>query len=616
MKIYFVGAGPGAQDLITLRGRELLGRADVIVYAGSLVNPALLEYAKAGCEIHDSASMTLEEVIEVLAAAALRGDLAVRLHTGDPSLYGAIREQMDALRARGHDFAVVPGVSSFSAAAAALCAEYTLPGVSQSLIVTRAAGRTSVPEGESLASFAAHSASMVLFLSSGMIGRACGDLIAGGYDPATPAAIVYKASWPDERALRGTLATIAEDAQCAGIEKTALILVGDFLGNDYERSKLYDPAFSHGFREASNCSDKREVQEAQPPGGCGQSPRPNSPRKETNAPIFAAFTDVGVHTALKLQGKLGGSVFAPARFTKGQTGVEPMDAPLGEWTARHFHSAKALVFVSAAGIAVRAIAPLLVDKTSDPAVVCLDDLGCNVVSILSGHLGGANELTSRIAAITGGNAVITTATDLRGIEAVDSWARGQGMAVENPEAIRAVSGAMLAGEQVGVAITEENVSPPWPVTLRLRPKNLVLGVGSKKGITGADLDEAIADFLAGAGVSPLSLAAVASIDLKKDEPAIVAWCASRKLAYRTYAAAELDEAKSAGGGFSASERVRAVTGTDNVCERAAVLAAQSLAEGGLVTLMRSKTIYPGITLALAKFHKRSDKTEKSHATSK
>lgn len=346
----------------------------------------------------------------------------------------------------------------------------------------------------------------------------------------------------------------------------------------------------------------------------------NSRRAEagdSNAPVFAAFTDDGVRTALKLQRALGGSVFAPARFAACE-GARSMDAPLAEWTAQHFHSARALVFVSAAGIAVRAIAPLLEGKTSDPAVVCLDDLGRNVIPLLSGHLGGANELASRIAAITGGNAVVTTSTDVHGITAADSWAREQGMAVENPAAIRDVSGAMLAswpGQNVGVAITEENVSPPWPVTLLLRPKNLVLGVGSKRGISQTDLDAAIADFLAGAGVSLLSLASVASIDLKKEEPAIVDWCAAKKLAYRTYAAAELDEAECTGCDFSASERVRAVTGTDNVCERAAVLAAQKLAEGGRVALMRSKAIYPGITLALAKFFI-NDKTENSHEPSK
>lgn len=249
--IYFIGAGPGAPDLITLRGAELLRRAGLIVYAGSLVNPALLDYAPQGCEVYDSALMTLDEVMEKLLDGEKRGLTTVRLHTGDPSLYGAIREQMDRLRAEGVEFSVVPGVSSFCAAAAAIPAEYTLPGVSQTLIISRMEGRTPVPAREGIRSLAAHGASMVLFLSSAMLKELASELIAGGYPPETPAALVYKASWPDERVLRGPLASIPAMAEEAGISKTALVLVGGFLGDDYDLSRLYDASFSHGCRRAS-----------------------------------------------------------------------------------------------------------------------------------------------------------------------------------------------------------------------------------------------------------------------------------------------------------------------------------------------------------------------------
>ena len=249
--IYFIGAGPGAPDLITLRGAELLRRAGMIVYAGSLVNPALLDYAPQGCEVYDSALMTLDEVMEKLLDGERRGLTTVRLHTGDPSLYGAIREQMDRLRAEGVEFDVVPGVSSFCAAAAAIPAEYTLPGVSQTLIISRMEGRTPVPAREGIRSLAAHGASMVLFLSSAMLKELASELIAGGYPPETPAALVYKASWPDERVLRGPLASIPAMAEEAGISKTALVLVGGFLGDDYDLSRLYDASFSHGCRRAS-----------------------------------------------------------------------------------------------------------------------------------------------------------------------------------------------------------------------------------------------------------------------------------------------------------------------------------------------------------------------------
>ena len=249
--VHFIGAGPGAADLITVRGARLLGAADVIIYAGSLVNPALLDYKKEGCTVYDSASMTLEEVIAVMRETQARGGDTVRLHTGDPSLYGAIREQMDQLDELGIPYDVTPGVSSFSGAAAALEAEYTLPDVSQSVIITRMAGRTPVPEGEKLSKMASHGCTMVLFLSTGLLEEVERELMEGGYAPDTPAAIVYKATWPEEKVCRCTVSTLAQTARENHITKTALITVGGFLGDRYDRSKLYDPAFTHGYREAS-----------------------------------------------------------------------------------------------------------------------------------------------------------------------------------------------------------------------------------------------------------------------------------------------------------------------------------------------------------------------------
>lgn len=249
--VQFVGAGCGAADLITLRGKNLLEQADVIIYAGSLVNPELLQYAKKECAIYNSAYMTLDEVIAVMQKAEQEQKLTVRLHTGDPSLYGAIREQMDRLKALHIDFAVCPGVSSFCGAAAALQAEYTLPNVSQTVIITRMAGRTPVPEKESIAQLAAHGATMVIFLSTGLLKELSNELQKGGYSADTPAAIVYKASWPEERVLRCTVATLEQTAKENNITKTALITVGNFLGNDYELSKLYDASFETEFRKAT-----------------------------------------------------------------------------------------------------------------------------------------------------------------------------------------------------------------------------------------------------------------------------------------------------------------------------------------------------------------------------
>ncbi len=249
--VNFVGAGCGAPDLITVRGAELLRSADVIIYAGSLVNPALLDYAKDGCEIYNSAKMTLDDVIEVIKKAESEGKNTVRLHTGDPSVYGAIREQMDKLDELKIYYSVCPGVSSFCGAAAALKAEYTLPDISQSVIITRMAGRTPVPDRESIRSFAAHKATMVVFLSAGMTEKLQEEFIAGGYSEDTPAAIVYKASWPDEKVMRCTVGTLHKTAVKNGIENLALITVGGFLGSDYSLSKLYDPAFTTAFRKGT-----------------------------------------------------------------------------------------------------------------------------------------------------------------------------------------------------------------------------------------------------------------------------------------------------------------------------------------------------------------------------
>lgn len=247
--VVFVGAGPGAEDLITVRGQKYLQEADIIIYAGSLVNPGLLEVKKEDCEVYNSAYMTLEEVIAVIKDGEKAGKMTVRLHTGDPCIYGAIREQMDLLDEEQIEYEVCPGVSSFCGAAAALSAEYTLPDISQSVVITRMAGRTPVPERESIQSFAQHRATMVIFLSTGMLKELQEELMAGGYKADTPAAIVYKATWPEEKVMRCTVSTLAETARAENVTKTALIIVGQVLEGDYARSLLYHPEFTTEFRQ-------------------------------------------------------------------------------------------------------------------------------------------------------------------------------------------------------------------------------------------------------------------------------------------------------------------------------------------------------------------------------
>lgn len=249
--VHIVGAGPGATDLITVRGARLLKKADVVIYAGSLVNKELLELTKEGAQVYDSACMTLEEVMEVIKRAWKENKEILRLHTGDPCIYGAIREQMDAMDREGISYEICPGVSSFCGAASALGLEYTLPGISQSVIITRMAGRTPVPDRESIASFAAHRTSMVLFLSAGMLKELSEELIRGGYPADTPAAIVYKATWPEEKVVRCKVKDLEEAAKTHGITKTALIIVGEAVGQKgYERSRLYDPGFETEYRKA------------------------------------------------------------------------------------------------------------------------------------------------------------------------------------------------------------------------------------------------------------------------------------------------------------------------------------------------------------------------------
>ena len=255
--VHFVGAGSGAVDLITVRGKRLLEEADVIIYAGSLVNPELLSYAKNGCEIHNSAKMTLEEVISVIQKAEAAGKTTVRLHTGDSSIYGAVREQFDRLEELGISFDVCPGVSAFCGAAAALRAEYTLPNVSQTVIITRAAGKTPVPERESIRSLASHQATMVLFLSTSLTEQLQAELLAGGYAETTPAAVVFKATWPEERKFVTTLSLLPEKMKEEGISRTALIIVGDIVAHQhYEKSRLYAPDFETEFRKMKKSREK------------------------------------------------------------------------------------------------------------------------------------------------------------------------------------------------------------------------------------------------------------------------------------------------------------------------------------------------------------------------
>lgn len=572
-KIYFVGAGSGASDLITVRGARLLERADIVVWAGSLVNKDLLSYCKADCKMYDSAHMTLEDTDAVLQEAAREDKICVRLHTGDPAIFGAIREQMELLDAAGIEYEVVPGVSSMFASAAALKRELTVPEVSQTVIISRMEGRTPVPERERIRSLATHGATMVLFLSSGMISALCAELLAGGvYTAETPCAVVYKASWPDEKIIRGTLSDIAQKAAESGITKTALVLVGDFLGDRHALSRLYDKHFSTEYRAAVSC--------AAIDSGCKSDsvPVPPAPPAASAAlEALLAFSRIAL-VCFSAQGEALMRTIAdscPSAVTLSCFGSE--HERLSAFCAEQFsyaHSGKStlLVFVGAAGIAVRAISPYVQSKATDAAVVCVDEGGHFAIPLLSGHLGGANTAAKSIAFLVGAVPVLTTATDVRGAWAVDSWAKEHNWLLPSLKEAKRISAAVLSGKKV-----------------------LHVGMGCKRGVESEALLQFLKTTFSDCNL-PLSLiGALSSIDVKQDEKALQEAAAYLKVPFLTYSADALNAAPCGNGAFSDSAFVMQTVGTGCVCERAAVLSAQSTADWLIVRKIASD----GMTLAVA-----------------
>ena len=422
--VHFVGAGPGACDLITVRGMNRIKEADVIIYAGSLVNPELLSYAKVDCKIYNSAHMTLDEVVAVMREAEAAGKGTVRLHTGDPSVYGAIREQMDLLDEYGIAYDVCPGVSAVFGAAASLACEYTLPDVTQTLILTRAEGKTPVPEKENLRSLAAHRASLVLYLSSGLARKVRQELLLGGYAEDTPVAVVYKATWPEEKIIRTTLAKLPEDMEAAGITKTALIIVSPALGSIYEKSKLYDAAFATEYRGATEITLPVGIRRV----------------------LLVTCSVRGYATMQKLAKKLE-NISGAEIITKVKCEALPevsMRETVKACVDTYFEQVDAIVFVTASGIAVRSVAEHLTHKSKDPAIVCMDECGKHVISLVSGHAGGANALTQMLADVMWATPVITTATDVEGRFSVDDYARKHNLVVTDWEKAKAISAEVLA----------------------------------------------------------------------------------------------------------------------------------------------------------------------------
>lgn len=636
--VHFVGAGPGACDLITVRGMNRIKEADVIIYAGSLVNPELLSYAKADCKIYNSAHMILDAVVDVMREAEAAGKGTVRLHTGDPSVYGAIREQMDLLDEYGIAYDVCPGVSAVFGAAASLACEYTLPDVTQTLILTRAEGKTPVPEKENLRSLAAHRASLVLYLSSGLARKVRQELLIGGYAEDTPVAVVYKATWPEEKIIRTTLAKLPEDMEAAGITKTALIIVSPALGSIYEKSKLYDAAFATEYRGATEIALPAGIRRV----------------------LLITCSVRGYATMQKLAKKLenisGAEIIAKVKCEA--LPEVSMKETVKACVDEYFEQVDAIVFVTASGIAVRSVAEHLTHKSKDPAIVCMDECSKHVISLVSGHAGGANALTQMLADVMWATPVITTATDVEGQFSIDDYAREHNLVVTDWAKAKAISAEVLAtgakpvwvdeaevsqeeeknaceickeqkstGIDVGkiendgceneigvqklqigshqVVITPQDVSVDAQ-TLQLIPRCIVAGVGCKKGIPVDKIEHAVQDAFAKAGLRMEALCAVVSIDLKKEEAGLLEFCETRNVPFETYAAEELQAVP---GTYSASEFVSGVTGVDNVCERSAVKYASEhgMNQGEQLLgrqakhgeLLLRKQAYGGVTVALA-----------------
>ena len=660
--VHFVGSGPGAVDLITVRGQKLLSEADVIIYAGSLVNTELLSYAKEGCLFYDSATMCLEEVIEVYEAAERNGYTTVRLHTGDPSIYGAIREQMDALSARSIAFDVCPGVSSMFGAAAALQCEYTLPDVSQSVIITRGEGRTPVPPRESLQAFAAHQATMVLFLSSGMAGKVQRELLEGGYKEDTPVGIVFKATWPDEKKLTTTLGDLAETMEAEGINKTALIVVGDVLGDQYAKSKLYDATFATEYREA-----KVEVTSDSAFGDVAMDsafeevtePLKDRAFEEATEPLQKASatdstaSDSGKNDILMIAcSKRGYEVMQKVHFAWEEQMADSKDLAgriicktkckalpdvsdvrsVADIVAAHINNTKAIIFFSATGIAVRTMAPFLRHKSVDPAVVVVDEMANFAVSLVSGHAGAANEYANFIAKLAGAQPVVTTATDVEGKFAVDVFAKKNGLTMLDWTFAKEVSAAILRGDSVSLDTTYEIVGKvPEELSINdssakyhikitsdvleiyqkkaneliLVPHCYMLGIGCKSNTSEGLIHEAAKICMDMYGADMRGIAAVASIDLKENEPGLVSFCQNINVPFMTYDSQTLNEVE---GSYTESAFVEQVTGVDNVCERSAVACANTFSrvDGsyGAHEFVCRKTAREGVTVSIVQVERK------------
>ncbi len=603
-KVFFVGAGPGDPELLTLKGKAIIKKADILIYAGSLVNPQVLNFKKKGAASYNSASMNLKEIVALIAREVKKGKTVARIHSGDPAIYGAIQEQISLLEKKNISYEVIPGVSSVFAAAAALKKELTLPERSQTVILTRISGRTKVPSRESIDKLAQAQATMAIFLSVAHIEKVM-EQLRTGYSPDTPVAVIYKASWPDEKVVRGTLKTIAGKVHKAGIKRQALILVGSALGNtgDKLRSKLYQEGFAHGYRK--DLQGKR------------------------NPLAIVTLTKSGAQLGTELKKKIPvAHLFVPRKLGIKGTRIKSYTHSLHDLFGDLVNHYSQFICIMATGIVVRTITPFLTHKSVDPAVVVVDEKGRFAISLVSGHLGGANELAKQVSSLTGGESVVTTATDVHSMPAIDLLAKLLDSRTLDFSTLKGCNYALLHGEKVG--IYPDTVKPYFSgrgkqkilfyktinglivsdsaykiiITNRkamadttkrdnlllLTPRNLVVGIGCNSTTSSREIEETVKNVLNRAHLSFEAIKKIATVTLKSNEKGLLNFARKHNFQIEFHTPKQLNRVACP---TPPSKNVLNAVGSKGVCEPAALLSA------GVTTLLCKKTKTPNVTVAVA-----------------
>jgi len=602
--VFFVGAGPGDPELLTLKGKAIIKKADILIYAGSLVNPQVLNFKKKGAASYNSASMNLKEIVALIAREVKKGKTVARIHSGDPAIYGAIQEQISLLEKKNISYEVIPGVSSVFAAAAALKKELTLPERSQTVILTRISGRTKVPSRESIDKLAQAQATMAIFLSVAHIEKVM-EQLRTGYSPDTPVAVIYKASWPDEKVVRGTLKTIAGKVHKAGIKRQALILVGSALGNtgDKHRSTLYQEGFAHGYRK--DLQGKR------------------------NPLAIVTLTKSGAQLGTELKKKIPlAHLFVPRKLGIKGTRIKSYTHSLHDLFGDLVNHYSQFICIMATGIVVRTITPFLTHKSVDPAVVVVDEKGRFAISLVSGHLGGANELAKQVSSLTGGESVVTTATDVHSMPAIDLLAKRLDSRTLDFSTLKGCNYALLHGEKVG--IYPDTVKPYFSgrgkqkilfyktingliasdsaykiiITNRqamadttkrdnvllLTPRNLVVGIGCNSTTSSREIEETVKNVLNGAHLSFEAIKKIATVTLKSNEKGLLNFARKHNFQIEFHTPKQLNRVACP---TPPSKNVLNAVGSKGVCEPAALLSA------GVTTLLCKKTKTPNVTVAVA-----------------